>query len=111
MAAGLEPELSEFGELVEGRHQENRKSAEVRSRHRRVIQEFDRDVRAIVRMAQGLLRLAGRDDLAERFRAILRRVSRRKVDAEKAADQTAGAPANGEAGSAETAEAAAQTSA
>ncbi len=32
-------------------------------------------MRAIVRMAQGLFRLAGRDDLAERFRPILRRLT------------------------------------
>lgn len=77
LASELEPELSELAELVGDRHHENRKNADVRSRQRRMIREFDRDVRAIVRMAQGMFRLAGRDDLAERFRPILRRVIRR----------------------------------
>ena len=91
LASQLEPELTELGELVGGRHQENRKSADVRSQRRRVIQEFDRDVRAIVRTAQGLFRLAGRDDLAERFRPILRKISRRvdKAKAEEAAERPA----------------------
>ena len=54
LAAQLEPELSELGELVTDRHEENRKAADLRSRRRSVLQEFDRDVRAIVRTAQGL---------------------------------------------------------
>ncbi len=56
-------------------------------------------MRAIVRTAQGMFRLAGRDDLAERFRAILRRVSRKTRKAEDkaaAADQTAATPAEAE---------------
>ncbi len=91
MANRLEPELGELGELVGNRHEENRKSADVRLRRQRAIEEFDRDVRAIVRSAQGTFRLAGRDDLAERFRAILRRGSRKakKVENKAAADQTA----------------------
>ncbi len=95
LAAQLEPELSELGELIASRHQENRRSADVRSRRRRVLREFDRDVRAIVRTAQGMFRLAGRDDLAARFRPILRRVLRRlrKVRAEEAAAQAAEAAA------------------
>ncbi len=77
MAAQLEPELSELGALLADRHQENRKSADLRSRRRRAIEEFDREVRAIVRMAQGIFRLAGREELADRFRPILRRITRR----------------------------------
>ncbi|MCP3964405.1 MAG: hypothetical protein GY719_41785 [bacterium] len=94
LAARLEPELAELGDLVEDRHRENRKSDEIRSRQRQVIRQFDLDVRAIVRTAQGLLRLAGRNDLAERFRPLLRRVTRRiaKADGEPAADQTVDAP-------------------
>ncbi len=93
LAQQLEPELSELGELVGGRHQENRKSADVRSRWRLEIRDFDHDVRATVRTTQGLLRLAGRDDLAERFRPILRRIVRRiqkaqSEEAEEAAAET-----------------------
>ncbi len=86
LANQLEPELTELGELVDGRHQENRKSADVRSRWRLELHGFDHDVRATVRTTQGLLRLAGRDDLAERFRPILRRIVRRiqKAQAEEA---------------------------
>ena len=114
LAAQLEPELSELGQLIAGRHQENRRAADVRSRRRQVIEEFDRDVRAIVRTAQGMFRLAGRDDLAARFRPILRRVLRRLNKAQEeeaqaeAADQaaeTAAAETAGEAASGEPAEA------
>lgn len=77
MATQLEPELSALGELLTGRHRENRKAADLRSRRRQALEAFDRDVRAIVRTTQGLFRLAGRDDLAERFRPLLRRVLRR----------------------------------
>ena len=126
MAARLEPELSELGELVDDRHQENRKSVDIRLRRQQVFRDFDSGVRAIVRTTQGLLRLAGRDDLAERFRAILRRATRRQTDAEQAADKPApdqtestqtestetGAPNNGEATAAEATEpTAAETSA
>ena len=91
LAAQLEPELSELGELIAGRHWESRKSADVRSRRRQVLQDFDREIRAIVRTAQGMFRLAGRDDLAERFRPILRRVLRRlnKARAEEAEAENA----------------------
>ncbi len=89
MAAKLEPELSELGDLVGDRHEENRKGADVRSRRRRAFEDFDRDVRAIVRTAQGLFRLAGRDDLADRFRPILQRVSRkRKTESEPETSET-----------------------
>ena len=110
LAKQLEPELSELGGLIASRHQENRRSADVRSRRRRVLKDFDRDVRAIVRTAQGMFRLAGRDDLAARFRPILRRVLRRlnKVQAEEAqaeaADQAAETATAEVAGSAESGE-------
>ncbi len=99
LASQLDPELSELGELIASRHQENRRSADVRSRRRQALLDFDRDVRAIVRTAQGMFRLAGRDDLAARFRPILRRVLRRlnKARAEEAAAETAGAAAATEA--------------
>ncbi len=87
IAAQLEPELSELGELVGERHQENRRTTDVRLQRKRAIQEFDRELRAVVRTTQGLFRLAGRDDLAERFRPILQRVVRRirKAQADEAA--------------------------
>ena len=93
LADQLEPELTELGELVGDRHQENRKGDDVRSRWRREIHDFDHDVRAIVRTTQGILRLAGRDDLAERFRPILRRSLRRikKAEAEEAAEEQSAA--------------------
>ncbi len=95
LAGQLEPELTELGTLVTERHQENRRAADVRSRRRRLIREFDLEVRAIVRMAQGMFRLAGRDDLAERFRPLLRRVVRRikKAQAEEAAAEAQAAEA------------------
>ncbi|MCP3959901.1 MAG: hypothetical protein GY719_18815 [bacterium] len=91
LAAQLEPELTELGDLVGDRHQERRKGFDVRSRRRRLIREFDSDIRAIVRMAQGMFRLAGRDDLADSFRPTLRRIVRRikKAQAEEAAEQAA----------------------
>ena len=82
LASQLEPELSRLGELVGDRHQENRKSADVRSRRRTAIEEFDRDIRAVVRSAQGMFRIAGRSDLAARFRPLLRRALRRTKKAE-----------------------------
>ncbi len=109
LAAQLDPELTELGKLITGRHQENRRAADVRSRRRQVIVDFDRDIRAVVRTAQGMFRLAGRDDLAARFRPILRRVLRRlgkaqaeeaeaeAVEAAKAAEQAEQAEAGTEA--------------
>ncbi len=106
LAARLEPQLGELGELVGDRHEENRKSADLRSRRRRAIEAFDHDVRAIVRTAQGMFRLAGRDDLAERFRPLLRRVSRRKktTETEEAAGQTESAASASSTESAQTSE-------
>ncbi len=95
LAARLEPELSELGDLVGHRHEENRKSADLRSRRQSAIEQFDHDVRAIVRTAQGMFRLAGRDDLAGRFRPLLKRVTRRKQqeETEEAAGSTESAAA------------------
>ena len=91
LAAQLEPELSDLGALLDERHQENSKATAVRLRRQTVIREFDREIRAIVRMAQGMFRLAGRDDLAERFRPALRRIVRRikKAEAQETAAQAA----------------------
>ncbi len=92
LATQLEPELGQLRQFVGVRHHGRRKSADVRSRRRRKIAEFDRNVRAIVRMAQGMFRLAGRDDLARRFRPALKRILRKLDDAqgqEKAAPEDA----------------------
>ena len=57
-------------------------------------------------MAQGMFRLVGRDDLAERFRPALRRIVRRikKAEAQAAAAQAAGADTTGSAAGEDTSE-------
>ena len=55
-----------------------------------MIREFDFHVRGIVRMAQGMFRLAGRSDLALRIRPILRRVLRKLEDQEAKEAEDAG---------------------
>ncbi len=89
LATQLEPELGDLRRFVGVRHHGRRKSSDVRSRRRRKIAEFDRTIRAIVRMAQGMFRLAGRDDLARRFRPALKRILRKLDDAQ---DQEQTAP-------------------
>ncbi len=64
-------------------------------------------MRAIVRTAQGMFRPAGRDDLAERFRPLPQRVTRKVRETEgETAGQTeaAASAASGEAESAEVSE-------
>ncbi len=110
LAAQLEPELSELGELVSERYDEYRKASEKRLERRQAIQEFDRVARAIVRMSQGLFRLVGRDDLANRFRPILQRVVRSKAEAEEVeAEESAAEPAETSVGSEPTSASAAGT--
>ena len=77
LAAQLDPELRQLGDLVDGRHNERKKSTNVRLQRRQVIREFDFHIRGIVRMAQGMFRLAGRDDLGKRMRPLLKRVLRK----------------------------------
>ncbi len=59
-----------------------------------MIGEFDDQVRGIGRMTQGMFRLAGRHDLAARFRPVLQRVIRKlkATDPEAAAEAEADAP-------------------
>ena len=110
LGAQLDPEVSRLGELLDERHDEQTKSTDARLRRQQVIREFDYNVRGIVRMAQGMFRLAGREDLALRIRPILRRVLRKlddqeaKEKAEAEASDNDESPAGGEA---ETGEAAA----
>ncbi|MCP3956971.1 MAG: hypothetical protein GY719_03875 [bacterium] len=93
LASELEPELGELGRFVGARRHGRRKSGDVRSRRRLKVAEFDAAVRAIVRMAQGIFRLAGRDDLAARFRPVLQRVIRKleEQEAKEAAEAQADA--------------------
>ena len=55
----------------------------MRSRRRRRVEEFDYAIRGIVRTTQGIFRLAGRDDLARRFRPVFHRVLRKLDEAKK----------------------------
>lgn len=55
----------------------------LRQHRRERIREFDQGIRGIVRIAQGMSRLAGREDLGKRFRPILSRTLR-KLEEEKA---------------------------
>ncbi len=120
LARQLDPELTRLGELLDERHQASIRTLDARLQRQEVIREFDHHIRGVVRLAQGMFRLAGRNDLALRIRPILRRVLR-KLDDQEAAEQAEGdqaqdeqaeaqaAPEGGEAGAdeaAETAEAA-----
>ncbi|MEM7356588.1 MAG: hypothetical protein AAF657_37580, partial [Acidobacteriota bacterium] len=92
LAAQLDPELSRLGELVNRRHQQRRRTVAIRLGRQEVIREFDSNIRGIVRMAQGMFRLAGRNDLGLRFRPILQRALRRlkSEEGESGASQTSG---------------------
>ncbi|MEM7353499.1 MAG: hypothetical protein AAF657_22065 [Acidobacteriota bacterium] len=96
LAAQLEPELGELGELLDERHDERRKATNVRLRRQQEIRHFDTHIRGIVRMAQGMFRLAGRADLAQRFRPTLQRVLRR-LKARPAEGEAGAAPGSAEA--------------
>ena len=80
LAAQLDPELSQLEALLGSRHQERRKSVGIRLQRQQLIQEFDDSIRGIIRMAQGMSRLAGRSDLGKRFRPILQRALRKLKD-------------------------------
>ncbi len=104
LATQLEPEVSRLGELLDERHQESARTLDARLQRQEVIREFDFHIRAIARIAQGMFRLAGRDDLAGRIQPILSRVLPKLEDqeAEEAAETEVAAA---EATAAETAEA------
>ncbi len=89
LAAQLDPELTRLGELLDERHQEYSKTTGVRLQRQAVIRDFDDNIRGIVRMTQGMFRLAGRGDLASRIRPTLQRVLRKLDDQE--AEEAAGA--------------------
>jgi hypothetical protein len=93
LAGQLDPELPRLGELLNERHHERGKTSDVRLRRQVEIRDFDHNVRGVIRMAQGMFRLAGRNDLAVRFRPILRRVLRKLDEQESpAAGETDSAP-------------------
>ena len=77
LAAQLEPGLTDLGELLARRHAARRKTVRLRLQRQETIRNFDDGIRGIVRMAQGMSRLAGRTDLGSRFRPILQRVIRK----------------------------------
>ncbi|HEX9732917.1 MAG TPA: hypothetical protein VGG06_13145 [Thermoanaerobaculia bacterium] len=77
LANRLEPELTSLGHFVDTRFTDNREDAAMRLLRQRAIAEFDENVKALVRIVQGMFRLAGRPDLAARFRSTLRRLRRR----------------------------------
>ncbi len=94
LGAQLDPEVTQLGELLDRRHRESSRTLDARLKRRDVIREFDFHIRGIVRMAQGMFRLAGRGDLAARIRPILQRVLR-KLDDQKAKEEAeAGADAD-----------------
>jgi hypothetical protein len=78
LADELEPELTDLGLLVDTRFEDNRGETIVRLRRQRAVEEFDRGMRGILRIVQGTLIAAGREDLARRFRSRVRRVARQR---------------------------------
>ncbi len=86
LAGLLDPEVIRLGQLLDERHHESGKTLDLRLKRQEVIRDFDYNVRAIVRMTQGMFRLAGRDDLARRIRPVLQRVLR-KLDDQEAREQ------------------------
>ncbi len=100
LAGQLEPELEQLGTLVQLRHRERTKTVGLRLHRREQLEEFDDGIRGIVRIAQGMSRLAGHDELGKRFRPILSRTLRKlkEQEAEEGAGaENAEAPEGGEA--------------
>ena len=80
LAEELEPELTELGLLVDTRFAGDRGQTAARTRRGRAVEEFDLGMRGIVRIVQGTLLAAGREDLARQFRTRLRRLARQQRD-------------------------------
>ena len=98
LASQLGDHLQELSDRVESRHRERRMVVGLRLRRQLLIQEFDRGIRGIVRIAQGISRLAGREDLGQRFRPILRRTLRQldeQASEEGDAPESGDSPAEG----------------
>lgn len=77
LAASFEPALTQLGEHLKVRYAEKVENVDARYLRQRGIKEFDRQIRAIVRILKGIFLLAGRDDLAKRFTTNLPRFIRR----------------------------------
>jgi hypothetical protein len=83
LAAELEPEVTQLGQRLTAQYAEKRGDVDARYRRKNGIKTFDRNIRAIVRILQGTLVLAGREDLAKRFTAKLPRFIRRPSQTEE----------------------------
>ena len=92
LAPQLDPELSRLGELLDERHHKGIVTLDARLKRQEVLREFDYNIRGVVRLIQGMFRLAGRNDLGTRIRPILSRVLR-KLDDQEANEQTEGTEA------------------
>jgi len=87
LADELEPELTDLGLLVDTRFEDNRVEAIVRLRRQRAAKDFDQGMRGIIRIVQGTLIAAGREDLAKRFRSRVRRAARQQDESQPGEDQ------------------------
>lgn len=78
LADELEPDLTDLGLIVDTRFEDNREETIVRLHRRRAVKDFDLGLRGILRIVQGTLIAAGREDLAKRFRSTVRRAARQQ---------------------------------
>ena len=78
LAAHLEPELSVLGTLVNARNAGRRGIQDLRSLRGLAIENFDRDIRGVVRIATGIMRVTDRPDAVKRFQEALRPLNRRR---------------------------------
>lgn len=79
LAKHLEPEIDRLATFVTSRYEGNRSVQDLRALRKLAIEDFDSNIRGVVRIASGILRLAGRVDAANRFRDTLRYIRRRSV--------------------------------
>lgn len=82
LAAEFEPALTQLGDTLKARYADKREDIDARYLRQNGIKTFDRHIRGIVRILQGIFVLAGRDDLARRFTTRLPRFIRRLNEAE-----------------------------
>lgn len=72
LANHLEPHLTNLGTMVSTRIHGNRGAQDLITLRTQAAENFDLNIRGIVRIASGILRVAGHRDAAKRFRATLR---------------------------------------
>lgn len=77
LAQAFEPESSQLDFVLGARYAGNRENIGARALRQEGIKQFDRNMRGIVRIVQGMFLLADRDDLVTRFSTSLRRFTRR----------------------------------